>query len=121
MTTLIAVNDGTEQSVSPALILGYETTRESQNIVHQIIGGGIAVALIRPNPRAGTLELFFLDEATANEALELHAREATFTLTDTDRPSVGMTYVCDGSVVLSLDDATRKRWVLSVGYQEVEL
>lgn len=121
MTTLINANDGTGTSVSPALVLGYETSRESQNQVHQIIGGGIAVTLVRPNPRSGTLELFFLEEADAVAALELHSREATFTLSDTDRPSIGMTYVCDGTTSLRLDDQTRRRWILSVGYQEVEL
>lgn len=119
MTSLITVNDGTEESVSPTLVLGYGTSRESLNIVHDIIGGGIAVTLIRPRPRAGTLELFFSEETPAFEALELHSRESTFTLSDTDRPAVGMTYVVEGTSDLALD-GSRKRWTLSVGYQEVE-
>lgn len=121
MTSLITVNDGTSDTTSPALVLGYETSQESQNIIHDIIGGGIAVTLVRPRPRAGTLELFYLTEADAFEALALHARETTFSLSDTDRPSVAMTYVTDGSIDLGLDDEGRQRWVLSVGYQEVEL
>lgn len=120
MTTLITVNDGTATTTSPALVLGYDTSRESLNIVHDIIGGGIAVTLIRPRPRQGTLELFYTTEAGAFAALSLHSRESTFTLSDTDRPAVSMTYVADGSMSLSLDTETRTRWVLSVGYQEVE-
>lgn len=120
MTTLITVNDGTSNTASPTLVLGYDTSRESQNIVHDIIGGGIAVSIVRPRPRQGRLELFFETEAQAFSALQLHSREATFTLNDSERPSVSMTYVTEGGIGLSLDSATRNRWVLSVGYQEVE-
>lgn len=120
MTSLITPNDGTTVNVSPTLVLGYQTARESQNVVHDIIGGGIAVTLIRPRPRSGTLELFFTDEAAAFAALELHARETSFTLSDTDRPRIGMTYVVDGATNMRLTE-DRKRWEVSVDFQEVEL
>lgn len=120
MVSLITANDGTTNTTSPLVVLGYQTARESQNIVHDLIGGGIAVTLIRPRPRKGTLELGYLLEADAAAALALHARETTFTLTDSDRASVTMTYVVDGSISLELFDETRDRWVVSVDYQEVE-
>lgn len=119
MASLITVNDGSGATISPALVLGYKTSRESQNIVHDIIGGGIAVTLIQPRPRSGTLELFFLTEAAAFDALTKHSLETTYTLTDTDRPSVNMTYVTEGTIDLELDDQGRTRWVVSAGYQEV--
>ena len=122
MGSLITVNDGSGTSTSPALVLGYDTQRASQNIVHDIIGGGIAVSLIRPRPRAGTLELFYLTEAAAFAALDLHSIESTFSLADSDRPAVNMTYALDGSgVQVALDPETRNRWIVSVSYQEVEL
>lgn len=121
MASVITVNDGSGMTVSPALVLGYQTSTESQNIVHDLIGGGIAVTLVRPRPRSGRLELLFLQEADGFLALKAHARETTFSLSDTDRPEVGMDYVTEGAIDLSLDEQTRKRWVLSVGYQEVEL
>lgn len=121
MASLITVNDGTTSSISPALVLGYQTARESQNIVHDLIGGGIAVTLVRPRPRSGRLELFFLTEADGFAALTKHGLETTFTLSDTDRPAVAMTYVTEGAIDLALDDEGRTRWVLTVGYQEVEL
>ena len=120
MTSLIAANDGTGATTSPALVLGYETEQESQNIVHDIIGGGIAITLVRPRPRAGRLRLFYLTEATANAARLLHARETTFTFTDTDLPTIAMTYALNGSISPALEDAGRKRWIVEVGYQEVE-
>ena len=118
-TTITAVS--TEATTSPELVLGYQTSRESRNIVHDLISGRIAVTMVGPRPRAGVLELFYLTENDAFDAMNLHATESMFTLYDSDRPAVNMTYVIDGSVELELDDETRDRWVVSVGYQEVEL
>lgn len=120
MASLITVNDGTSTTTSPVLVLGYQTSRESQNVVHDLIGGGIAVTLVRPRPRAGTLELFYVTEAAAHAAAELHAGETSFTFTDTERTTVAMTYVVDGSVGVELDDESREYWTVSVDYQEVE-
>lgn len=120
MTSLITVNDGTGATISPLLVLGYETDRESQNIIHDIIGGGIGVTLIRPRPRSGTLELLFNAEGPSKNAMDLLSRETTFTLSDTDLDSVAMAFVPSGSIGLALDSATRKEWTVSVDYQEVE-
>lgn len=121
MASLITVNDGTSDTISPVLVLGYETERESQNIVHDIIGGGIGVTLIRPRPRSGTLGLLFSAESDAKDALDAFARETSFTLSDTDRSTVAMTFVTAGKVALSLDETTRDNWEVSVDYQEVEV
>lgn len=119
MTSTITASNSAG-TTSPTLVLGYETTRESRNVVHDLIGGGIAVALIAPRPRSGELRLFYPVEADAWAALALHAEETTFALTDTDRPAVGMTYaVGDGGVRLGLDETTRNHWVVTVSYQEV--
>lgn len=118
-TTITRVSDSA--TTSPDLVLGYATDRAGRNIVHDLLGGdGIAVVLIAPRPRSGTLELFYTDEADAWAALELHTSTAdSFTLADTDRPAIGMAYVLDSSgVSLALDEETRDHWVVSVNYQE---
>ncbi len=121
MSTLITAS-GTGSTTSPELVLGYDTARESRNIVHDLISGDIAVTLIAPRPRSGTLELLYFDEAAAFAGLALHEQETTFTLDDDDSAGVSMTYVVSGSGIrLTLDDETRDAWVLSVGYQEVDL
>lgn len=120
MAAVITINDGSGLTTSPALILGYETSRESQNIIHDLIGGGIAVALIRPRPRSGTLELFYLTEADAKSSLDLHSSEASFTLSEPDRPTWAMTYVASGALTVKLDEEGRRRWTVSVDYQEVD-
>lgn len=112
---------GLAGSTVPALVLGYETTRESRNQVHDLIDGGIAVVLIPPRPRSGELQLLYPDEADAWGALDFFAHATTYTLTDSSRPGVGMAFVIADSngVRLELDDDTRDVWVVTVPYQEV--
>lgn len=103
----------------PTLVLGYETSMESRNIIHDLIDGGIAASLIAPRPRSGDLRLFYPAEADAWASFGLHSLKTTFTLTEASRPSIGMTYVVSGALRLELDDQTRDVWVVTVPYQEV--
>lgn len=107
-------------TTSPQLVLGYDTARAGRNIVHDLIGGGIAVALIKPRLRSGRLELLYPVEADAWACLALHGLETTFQLTDTDVPAIGMRYVLDGEIELRLDEQTQAVWIVTVPYQEVE-
>ncbi len=119
MTATITAT-ATDETVNPDLILGYITYRNSRNVVHDLLDGGIGVVFTAPRPRSGTLELLFEDETAAFEALALHEQESTFVLSSTERDVVDMTYVLgEGQLGLSLDDQTRTAWVLSVPYQEV--
>lgn len=118
--TIITANNGVGET-TPTIVDGYEATRTSRNIVHDLISGGIAVTLISPRPRSGTLRLVYATESDAAFSVLLHAEETTFTLVDDDRDSLAMTYVIDGSgVEIALDDESRDVWVVSVGFQEVE-
>ena len=119
MSTTIRAQDGSGASTAPFMVLGYETARESRNLVHDTLDGGIAVALYVPRPRSGTLRLFYLTEADAAAAATLHARNTSFTLESTDRTTINMAYVTVGTTRTALDDATRNRWTVDVGYQEV--
>lgn len=114
----ITVQDGSAASTSPDLILGYETTRTSRNLVHDTLDGAIAVSIYPTRPRAGTLELFYRDEAAATAALQLHARDATFALTSDER-DISMLFIVVGEVGFALDEDTRDHWVVAVGYQEI--
>ena len=114
-TTITAVTS--EDTTTPIAVDGYETSRQSQNIIHDLISGGIAVTLIAPRPRAGRLELIYDNETDAFAALNLHAEETVFTIARDDITAIGMSYVVDGSVDLEVDQ-TRTMWRASVGYQE---
>jgi hypothetical protein len=117
-TTITRTSDSA--TTSPTLVLGYDTTRTGRNVIHNLIGGGIAVTLVPPAPRSGTLQLFYPAEADAWAALALHETADSFTLVNDERPGIGMTYVLDGGITLTLDPETRDLWTLAVDYQEVE-
>lgn len=119
MPSVITVQDGSGATTTPDLILGYDTAYESRTIVHDTLDGGIAVSMIPPRPRAGTLHLFYMTETAANDAAQLHRIAAVFTLTTDERPTINMAYVVSGQIRVQLDDATRTRWTVDVGYQEV--
>lgn len=119
MTITITANNGAG-TVAPLLILmPYEYGFEGRNIIHDLIGGGIAVSLVAPRPRSGTLALLFPDNATAAAAAQLHRERTTFTLAWPDLPSGAMTYVVTDSVAVSKDPDTMKRWLTTVSYQEI--
>lgn len=115
----ITVQDGTGDTTVPDLVVGYETTREARTLIHDTLDGGIAVSLIPPRPRSGTLRLFYRSETAAKAAMDLHGRETSFGLESTERPTIDMSYVVTGSVRVALDEATLDRWTVDVGYQEI--
>ena len=117
MTSTITAEAG--GTTTPTLVLGYATTRAGRNIVHDLIGGGIAVVLVAPRPRSGTLELLYESEADAAACFDLHSLETTYTLVDPERPGIGMVYAIDGDIGLALDNDTREMWIVSIPYQEI--
>lgn len=119
MADIITVQDGSGATTAPDLVLGYDTAYESRTIVHDTLDGGIAVSIIPPRPRAGTLRLFYKTETAANDAARLHLIPATFQLASTDRPTINMAFDVVGQVRVLLDEQTRNRWTVEVGYQEV--
>ena len=105
----------------PVLVLGYEASRSVRTVVHDLIGGGIAVTHVEPRPRSGILELLFETEATATACVTLHAADSSFEIVATDRPGIAMTYVvAGGDLSIALDDETRELWVLRVPFQEID-
>lgn len=117
---MATISSSTGSNTTPDLILGYSTSRESGTIVHEIIGGGIAVTLSGAAPRSGILQLLYLSESDAFAALEMHSVPATFELSDVDRSPVSMTYVAAGPISLTLSE-DRERFEVSISYQEVEV
>lgn len=114
------ISDGLT-TITPRLVLGYETGRGSKNTFHDVIGKAAPDVTLEPlAARVGTLELFFEDAAAASACVTLHATAAVFTYTDTDNPSASMRYAVEGSGLnVQLDPETRRRWIVKVGYREV--
>ena len=119
MTATISATSGVGTTTPLVVLSPYQTSWKSRNIIHDLIGGGIAVSLVAPRPRSGDLELLYDTEASAYACAALHRNETSFTLTETDRPNVAMTYVVDGQVSISLDEATLAMWIVTIGFQEV--
>lgn len=107
-------------TTSPLTILSpWETSWTARNVIHDLVGGDIAVSLVKPRPRSGELSLLYDSETAAFAAATLHLQETTFILTESDPASVSMTYVVDGDIRVALDDQTLLVWIVTIGYQEV--
>lgn len=119
MTATITATNGAGTTTPLTVLSPYETRWAGRNVIHQLTGGGIAVSLVTPLPRAGTLELLYQSEAAAYACAELHKAETAFTLTETDRPAVSMTYVVAGGVTVALDPDTLTVFIVTIDYQEV--
>lgn len=136
------ITDGSE-TINPTLVLGYESERQARNVVHPILGSQESDVTLRPaGRRTGTLRLFFasgtasgyawvdgyyvpvsdgVDAAEDSKAAEdLHATGEVFTLVS-DLGTVAMSYVVPrgGRIRRSLDEQTRRHWVVEVDFQEV--
>ena len=118
MTATITATNGAGTSTPLAVGSPYETQWQGRNVVHDLIGGGIAVSLVQPRPRSGDLELLYETEEDAFDCAALHRVETTFTLIETSRPHISMTYVVDG-VQVALNPETLHDWTVTIGYQEV--
>jgi len=105
-------------TTEPVLVLGYETSRRSQNIYHDVLGGGQDVTLRPAALRTGTLRLLFADEDSARDAVAMHAKAALFYFEDPDRRIATMYYAIDGDVRLALHEQ-RELWTVDVAYREV--
>jgi hypothetical protein len=119
MTSTITHSQGT---IVPALIDGYESTREGRSITHEILGTSNVDVTLRPAaPRTGTLRLLILTEAGAAAAELALARAEVFTLTDPERPTVQMQFVVPrgGKIARELDTDTRDHWIVAVDFHEV--
>jgi len=108
-------------TITPTQVLSYLTARRSNNIIHNILNGTIAVSVLPTQPRAGTLELFFASEAESAVAETFHTRSGVFALVTDDITTGNLNYVLSqsGEIKRELDSETRTRWFVSVDFQEV--
>ena len=102
------------------MITGYESTRESGNVIHSIIGRpSPEVTLRAAGLRTGNLEALLLLEADAIALESLLAKPKTLLLTDPDVTGVNMSFVLAGPITRTLEDDTRRAWLVKFDFQEV--
>ena len=107
-------------SFSPTLITAWETTQESRNVVHNIIGRTDPdVTLLKAATRTGTLEMLFTSATGAETARGILANGGVFTISDSEFWVNGFDFVLTGSLTASLEDETRDLWTLTADFVEV--
>jgi len=107
------------QSVYPELVTGYDSRRESGNLLHTIIGRADPdVTLKAAGLRQGTLEVWCPSHSSVLEVEALHAQVGVLHLTDDDAPGVAMHYVVSGAIDVTPEFGT-PRWLVRVAYAEV--
>lgn len=118
MTTITAQDNAAV--ITPTIVHGYDTSARSGNIVHELIAPGvIAITLVGDLPASGTLRFIFDNDSAATNARAVLARPTAFTLEDSDRPSINMTFVRDGSLSATIHDEVRDVWEFECGFQVI--
>jgi hypothetical protein len=114
------LSNGTE-SVEPVLWLTQTQKYESQNRVHRLLNGKIAVTLAPPAPRAGVLGLLFDTEAGALACIGVHRTGDLFQISDPEQPTLNMIYVLAEGGGLDMETLTEEArlWIVRIDYQEV--
>lgn len=113
------VTDGTT-TVTPEVVDGYTSGRESGIRVHPILGRAYPdITYQVAKLRTGTFRLVFADETDALDAETLHTTGSILTIVSDERASANFSYVATDTVIRELDDETRDVWVVEVTYQEV--
>lgn len=108
-------------SIVPTIVDGYEASREARTVVHSVLNRSAPDITFRAaGMRRGTLSCVFADQLEAVSAFGVLSIPQTFTLSDDDVPSVGMSFVvAEGDLTIALDDETREVWVVTVPFVEV--
>lgn len=104
--------------LAPITMTGYESSRETTSLVHEILGRATPDITLRPaRSRTGTLTLVFALEVDALAAEAAHAEGRIFTIQHPTRSSIDMDYVPAGRVVRAL--LPTGDWTVSIDFQEV--
>ncbi|WP_217584865.1 hypothetical protein [Microbacterium sp. GbtcB4] len=113
----------TAGTITPELIDGYQASRTTRSIVHDILN--------RPNPditfrpaglRRGEFRCLFMDQADALSAYAALSVPQVLSISDADVPAIDMSFVIgpEGEQLdIELDDDTRSAWWIVVPFVEV--
>lgn len=109
--------DGTT-AVLPELVDGWSSTRTARTVIQPVIGGGVDAWMQPASPRNGSLTAVFssLDDAVALETLLAAGTAITFS--DSDHPTLSMTFAPTDDITVNQSDG-RSAWLVRFGFQEV--
>lgn len=116
---MAAIISNGSTTISPTIRLNAATSYESRNIVHELLGGGVAVTFGEYPLRTGELQLLFTSEASAAAAVAFFKDGYVFELTDPDVSTLNVYFVVTGEFGYELQEDTLNAWLVTIQYQEV--
>lgn len=122
ITSTEVISDGTTAQTAPLLTSGYQSSRQSRTVVHEVLGRSYPdITQFPMSLRSGNLTLVYDNEADSVECERMHTGGYVMTYSDSDLQSASMNYVVNGALTRELDPQTRTVWLVTVAYQEVTL
>ncbi len=104
---------------SPYLRMTAEQSISSRNIIHELLGGGVAVTFGGDSLTTSTLEMLFTSEAAALDAYTKLNNGHIFELTDYDKTSTSTYFVVSGDITRRYELDTPDTWTITVDIQQV--
>lgn len=104
---------------SPYLRLNAVQNIGTRNVVHELIGGGVAVTFGGDTLATSTLEMLFTSEAASLDAYNKLNTGHIFQLTDYSKTSTSMYFVISGTITRTLEIESEDVWVISCDIQQV--
>lgn len=104
---------------SPYLRMSAETNNATRNIVHELLGGGVAVTFGGDTLATSSLEMLFTSEADSLDAYTKLNTGHIFQLTDYSKISTSMYFVVAGSITRTYLTDTDDTWTITVDIQQV--
>lgn len=106
-------------SFSPLLRMSASATISSRNIIHNLLGGGVAVTFGGDSQATSTLEMLFTSEADSLDAYTQLNTGHIFELTDYSKTSTSTYFVIAGSITRTYVTESEDTWTISADIQEV--
>lgn len=116
---MATISDGVT-TITPTVRLNAADSYASRNIVHELLGGGVAITFGGEPKRTGSLDLFFNSETDANTAYQFLKNGYVFQLADTVASTTDMNFVIAGNISRAWDGSTLNSWLVSFDFQEVQ-
>lgn len=105
---------------SPLLRMNADQSIASRNVIHELLGGGVAVTFGAEAKSTTTLEMLFTSEAACLDAFTKLNTGHLFQLTDYSKTSTSMYFAVAGTIQRSYEIESDDTWVITVDVQEVQ-
>jgi hypothetical protein len=114
-----SIDNGTTR-ITPTLVLGYSSSRQTRNVFHTVVGRVEPdITLNPPANRDGTMRFLFATEAESAACEAMLSALAPVTLTSSERPTINMRFVLSGPLTRTLDPEGRRLWTVEFVWTEV--